>query len=176
MRRLAWEHAHETLGPGRTAPSAGSGDGDGVIELSANIDDCSGEILSAAIEQLLAAGCLDAWATAIVMKQSRPAWLLSALCRPGDAAAATDVFFRETTTFGVRRQLLQRTKLDRTFETVETPFGPVRVKIGRRNGQVLTLAPEFADCLSAARAHAASVRDVMQAAMSACRLGGEGVS
>jgi len=58
---------------------------DAAVELSCNLDDCSGQVLGAAMEELFLAGCLDAWAAPIFMKKSRPAYLLSVLCEPGDA-------------------------------------------------------------------------------------------
>jgi uncharacterized protein (DUF111 family) len=137
---------------------------DGVVELSANIDDCSGEIIGATIEKLISSGCLDAWASPIMMKKSRPAWMLCALCLPQDVVAAERIMFSETTTFGIRRSNLQRTKLQRRHETVETPYGPIRIKIGHRGGQVLTASPEFGDCRQAAASHNASLRQVIQAA------------
>jgi uncharacterized protein (TIGR00299 family) protein len=140
---------------------------DSVVELSANIDDCSGEIIGSTIGLLLEAGCLDAWATPAVMKKSRPAWVLSALCLPADVDAAESVMFRQTTTFGIRRRACGRTKLLRRHETVETMYGPIRVKIGSREGQVITVSPEFADCAEAAKSHHASVREVMAAAQAA---------
>jgi uncharacterized protein (TIGR00299 family) protein len=147
--------------------AAGEASADAVVELIANIDDCTGEMLSAAVAALLAAGCLDAWATPIYMKKSRPAWMLSALCRHGDVAAAEEVFFRQTTTFGVRKRAMERTMLQRRHESMETPFGPVRVKLGVRGGHVVTAAPEFEDCAAAARAHHVAVRDVIFAASEA---------
>ncbi|MBN1942848.1 MAG: nickel pincer cofactor biosynthesis protein LarC [Phycisphaerae bacterium] len=137
---------------------------DSVVELSANLDDCTGELLGAAVEKLLAAGCLDAWATPAITKKSRPAWVLSALCRPGDVRGVEKIFFDETTTFGVRRRACGRTKLLRETVSVETPFGPIRVKVGKRDGRVVTAKPEFADCLSAAESHGTSVRNVQAAA------------
>lgn len=148
------------------------GDTDSVMELSANIDDCSGEILGAVIEKLLSGGCLDAWASPIVMKKSRPAWMLSALCYAGDAAAAERIIFTETTTFGVRSNLRGRTKLQRRHQTVQTPYGPVRVKLGQDGEQVLTASPEFSDCQTAAACHHVSIREVMAAALQAYRTGG----
>jgi hypothetical protein len=144
---------------------------DAVVELSANLDDCTGEVLGGAIEALLTAGCLDAWATPAVMKKSRPAWVLSAVCAPGDVAAVESVLFEHTTTFGVRRSLRSRTRLDRRFETVETPFGPIRVKLGIAGQRVVTASPEFEDCAQAARSHHASPREVMQAALQAYHAG-----
>lgn len=148
-----------------------AGDADAALELSANIDDCTGEILGATIEQLLAAGCLDAWATPIVMKKSRPAWMLSALCAPGDADRVRQILFSETTTFGIRCVPCRRTKLERRHETVETPYGPIRIKIGSQGGAVQTASPEFGDCRQAAACHHVSIKEVFEAARSAYRVG-----
>lgn len=148
---------------------AAEGDADELVELAANLDDCTGEVLGHALDRLLACGCVDAWASPAVMKKSRPAWLLSALCRPADVPAAEQVLFAETTTFGVRRRPCRRTKLLRSFETVETVFGPIRVKVGRLGDRVITASPEFADCRTAAETHHASVRDVFAAAGAAWR-------
>lgn len=145
------------------------GQADTVVELTANIDDCPGEILGAAMQRLLAAGCLDAWAVPIVMKKSRPAWMLSALVHPGDVTEAERILFAETTTFGIRRRVCQRSKLQRHWETVETPYGPIRVKVGRREGRTIIAAPEFDECAQAAERHGTSVRDVQAAAQAAYR-------
>ena len=152
--------------------TAGDGTVDDVVELSANIDDCSGELIGATIEALLAAGCLDAWATPIVMKKSRPAWTLSALCVPGDVGAAERIIFTETTTFGVRRRPSRRSKLARRCETVETRFGPIRVKVGLLDGRAVTASPEFADCQLAAKTHHVAIREVSAEALSACQNAG----
>ena len=148
---------------------ADDADLDSVVELSANLDDCSGEVIGAAIARLLSAGCLDAWASPVVMKKSRPGWLLSALCATGDVAEAERIVFAETTTFGIRRRLCRRAKLRRRHKTVETPYGPVRVKIGCRGEQQITAAPEFEDCRRAAEAHGVAVREVLAEAETAYR-------
>lgn len=148
-----------------------AGQADSVVELSANLDDCTGEILGATIEMLLSAGCLDAWASPTVMKKSRPGWILSALCIPADVPRVEEILFRETPTLGIRRCGAQRTKLAREFKTVETPYGPVRIKLGLRDGAVLTAKPEFSDCQSAAQAHHTSISDVLAAAIDSYRLG-----
>jgi hypothetical protein len=151
---------------GRESPR---GEADAVVELSANLDDCTGEVLGAAMEKLLSAGCLDVWAEPIYMKKSRPAWMISALAAPADADEAERILFAETTTLGVRRRYATRAKLVRRFDTVETRYGPVRVKVGRRGGEVLTASPEFDDCAAAAEAHGVSVKEVLSAAVAAFR-------
>ena len=143
------------------------GSADTVVELTVNLDDCTGEIIGATIEILLAAGCLDAWAAPIVMKKSRPAWQLSVLCNPADVSAAEDILLTETTSLGVRRRVCGRSKLTREHQSVTTPFGPIRMKLGRRGGSILTASPEFDDCQQAAQSHGAPVRKVMDAARAA---------
>ncbi len=143
------------------------GAADAVVELSANLDDCTGEVLGATVEKLLAAGCVDAWAAPIYMKKSRPAWMLSALCLPADIERIEQLIFAETTTLGVRRRALARSKLSRRHETVQTPYGAIRVKVASAGGRELTASPEFADCLAAAEAHGAPVRQVIAAAAQA---------
>lgn len=140
-----------------------------VMELSVNLDDCTGEVVGRAIGRLLSAGCLDAWATPIVMKKSRPAWTLSALCELRDVGSVEKLLFAETTTFGIRRRPCRRSRLERRFETVETPFGPIRVKVGRLGGRTVTASPEFDDCAAAADAHHVGVREVQAAAEQAYR-------
>lgn len=143
------------------------GTADTVVELAVNLDDCTGEIIGATIETLLGAGCLDAWAAPIVMKKSRPAWQLSVLCEPGDVGAAEDILLTQTTSLGVRRRVCGRTKLTREHQSVTTPFGPIRMKLARRGGSILTASPEFDDCQQAAQSHGAPVRKVMDAARAA---------
>jgi len=77
---------------------------DTVYELTANIDDCTGEVLGNTVQTLINAGCLDAWVTPTSTKKSRPAWILSVLCSPGRIDDIESVIFMETTTFGIRRR------------------------------------------------------------------------
>ena len=54
--------------------------------------------------------------------------------------------FRETTTLGLRRSAVQRRTLQRESVPVETPLGPLRMKVTRLNGCVLNAVPEYEDC------------------------------
>jgi len=68
------------------------------------------------------------------------------LCVEADADKFSELILRETSTFGVRRAWAERRKLRREFTTVKTPFGNVAVKVGRLNGKVIHVAPEFESC------------------------------
>ena len=147
----------------------GGYDTDTVIRLETNLDDCPAEILGAAMEKLLAAGALDVWFAPIQMKKHRPAVQLSVLCDDVTEAALTELIFRETTAFGLRRETITRVKLRRRFETVATEFGEITVKLGLKGDEVLQVAPEFASCRAAAEKSGQPVRVVFDAARAAWR-------
>ena len=140
---------------------------DAVWVLEANLDDMTPEVCGYAIERLLAAGALDAWAMPIQMKKSRPALMLCAIAEEATLAKVEETFFAETTTFGIRRHRVLRTKLDREFVTVTTPYGAVKVKVGKSGGKVITAAPEYEDCRRIAQETGTPLRDVMTSVMKA---------
>lgn len=108
----------------------GSGDGrTKVCKIECNIDDCSGETLGYTMERLLSEGAMDVFCTPIVMKKSRPAHTVTVLCSEEDADRMTELLFRETTTIGVRRIVMDKVMMNRRIETVDSPIGKVDVKV-----------------------------------------------
>ena len=136
-----------------------------VAVLETNLDDVPGETLGYVQERLLASGALDVFAVSAQMKKNRPGTLLTVLAAPEDVRRLSDLLFAETGTFGVRRTWAEREVLDRAWETVETPFGSVRVKTGSRDGKEVTAAPEYEDCREVAGRHGVALRDVYRAAL-----------
>jgi len=154
---------------GRAVGQTDAAEADTVWLLEANVDDASGETLGAATQALFEAGALDVWLVPATMKKGRPGVVLACLATEGLVAAVEDAIFRETTTFGIRRSAVERTKLAREHVTVQTAFGPVRVKVGRRGGKVVTAAPEYEDCRRLAEERGAAFREVYAAAVEAWR-------
>ncbi|MCD8336961.1 MAG: nickel pincer cofactor biosynthesis protein LarC [Lachnospiraceae bacterium] len=101
---------------------------DSVLVLETNIDDCSGEALAFTTQQLLAAGALDVFSIPIYMKKNRPAWLLETICDPESRETLEAIIFQNTTTIGIRRQVMQRTRLSRKIVTIETDWGTADIK------------------------------------------------
>ncbi|MCA9254401.1 MAG: nickel pincer cofactor biosynthesis protein LarC, partial [Phycisphaerales bacterium] len=140
---------------------------DEIAVLETHMDDCTGEEVGRVIARLLEAGALDAFCQPIVMKKGRPGVMLTAIAPIELEAPCTRIMLRETTTFGVRRRLSMRSTLARRIESVETPYGPIRVKLGLEEDRVIRVAPEYDDCDRAARTHDVALRDVMDAARKA---------
>ncbi len=157
-----------------TALMAEDGQAEMLDLLETNIDDMNPELYGYVVERLFAAGALDAYLVPVIMKKNRPGIVLAALCRPEDTTRLRELLFAETTTLGVRTQRVARHCLPRTVEQVETPFGPVRVKIGRWGDGAEKAAPEYDDCRAAAQAHDIPLREVYLAALAAWYAGPRG--
>jgi uncharacterized protein (TIGR00299 family) protein len=141
-----------------------------VLVLETEIDDMSPQLFGPLFDRLLQAGALDVYYTSIQMKKGRPGVLLTAIVPPERRFAIEEVLFAETTTLGVRYQEWQRTVLARERVLVDTPYGPVAVKVARRQGAVQNAQPEFDDCLRLATARGVPVKEVWAAALAAYRL------
>jgi pyridinium-3,5-bisthiocarboxylic acid mononucleotide nickel chelatase len=141
----------------------------GLLVLEANLDDCPGQLVAHAIAGALERGALDAWAVPVIMKKGRPGVVLSALVAFDRKEAVTRLFFEETTTLGVRFRSVERTELARELVPVETPFGVVRMKVGRLGSEELNAHPEWDDCFIRAKEHGVPVKRVLEAATAAWR-------
>jgi uncharacterized protein (TIGR00299 family) protein len=117
-----------------------------VSVLETNIDDMNPELFGDVMDRLFAAGARDVFYTPIQMKKNRPGTLLTVLADPERAELLVELLLQHTTTFGVRVTEARRQVLDRETRTVKTRFGPVQVKIGKRAGQVVSIAPEYESC------------------------------
>ncbi|GAB4211347.1 MAG: nickel pincer cofactor biosynthesis protein LarC [Synechococcales cyanobacterium] len=141
-----------------------------ITVLETQLDDVNPQIVAYACEQLLVLGAWDVYTQAITMKQGRPGILLTVICPPDLSSACQDLIFRETTTLGIRHQQQQRTLLTREFLKVETPYGPVSVKVARHRGQVMNMQPEFRDCVHLAQQTQSPVQEVWLAAQQQARV------
>jgi hypothetical protein len=115
------------------------------------------------------------------MKKNRPGILVSVLCPPETSDALAQLLFEQTTTIGVRIYEARRKVLERELVSVETPYGTVKVKVARRGGKVLNVAPEYEDCRRLATEKGVPLKQVIMAAQAAylqvpgvgCQVSGE---
>ncbi|MGY0388383.1 nickel pincer cofactor biosynthesis protein LarC [Nocardioides sp. WG-D5] len=158
-----WSNAIRLLvGEAAETPAADRAAAELVIE--ANIDDLEGRLIPGALDALLAAGAHDAWVTPILMKKGRPAYTLHALTRPDAADAVRRVFFRETSTIGVREHVVVKYALPREILTVTVDGHPIAVKAARLDGEIVNLQPEWDDVARVAAALNRPAIDVLAAA------------
>ena len=138
-----------------------------VYKLECDLDDCSPEQMAYAADRLRVAGAREVHWLPIFSKKGRPAYQLQVICAQGDIDRLQLVVFRETTTIGIRRQRMERTCLPREESTVQTAFGPVRIKTVALPDGSRRSKPEFDDCAAVAVREGVPLREVAASAQAA---------
>lgn len=133
-----------------------------VSVIEANIDDASPQVIGYAVEQILAAGALDAIVIPAQMKKGRPGVLLQAIAAPDKREEIAAILFRETTTLGIRFHTAERRVQSREWIEVETSHGPVRIKAGDHG-----FAPEYEDARKIAAASGVPLKRILAEATKA---------
>jgi pyridinium-3,5-bisthiocarboxylic acid mononucleotide nickel chelatase len=114
--------------------------------LSCNIDDMNPQWYEPVVKLLSEANALDVWLTPVQMKKYRPGTMIEVLCQPPDAEKLRALLFRHTSTLGVRETSVARHSLPREIQTVQTEYGPVRVKVATLPDGSQKASPEHDDC------------------------------
>ncbi|MCB9639258.1 MAG: nickel pincer cofactor biosynthesis protein LarC [Myxococcales bacterium] len=143
-----------------------------LLQIEANLDDMSPEQLAYVCERLWEVGVRDVWQGAIQMKKGRAAHQLSLLCSASMLGAVEDVLFRESSTLGFRFFPVARRVLEREFVEVETAWGPVTMKLGRRGDEIVQFAPEFDSCQRLSREKGVPLKQVYASALATWRARG----
>ena len=146
-------------------PTSGTDTEEEITVLEAHLDDLNPQIIGYMAERLLNEGARDVFTTAVQMKKGRPGSLVTVLCTPADEGKLRDILFAESSTLGVRSRREYRHVLARRHETVVTPWGEVRIKIGSADGADSQVAPEYEDCRRIAIEHHVPLKTVMQEAL-----------
>ena len=134
-----------------------------IVVLETNIDDMTPEFMGYTMEILFDNGALDVYYTPVCMKKNRPASLLSVVADPKDEYLLTQIIFRETSTLGIRRSILQRHIMSRQIRTLKTEFGDVVVKVGSL-GDIQKMSPEYESCKKIAKENGLPLSQVYAAA------------
>lgn len=148
-------------------PADGYSAADRIVKLEANIDDATGEQLGYCMDCLMEAGARDVSFLPLYMKKNRPAYEVHVICEPCDVARMEEILFRETTTIGVRRSVMERTVMRRESRSVETPYGSADVKVCSYGG-IRKIYPEYESVRVICEKSGNGFREVYQAILDAC--------
>src|SRR5689334_22100581 len=112
-----------------------------VGRLEFEVDDQTPEDLAIALDRLRAHPSVhDVLQVPAFGKKGRLTAHIQVLAVPNDLDAVVDACFVETTTLGLRWQVIERRVLSRNQETVEVGGRSVRVKVAERGGEITTKA------------------------------------
>ncbi|NSW52841.1 MAG: nickel pincer cofactor biosynthesis protein LarC [Anaerolineae bacterium] len=161
-RQLPWANIFRLI-IGETEPAAPAE----LVVMETNIDDMNPQIFGVLMEKLFTAGALDVFSTPIQMKKNRPAVQFSIIAKRQDEHHLAEIMLRESTTFGLRVYPIYRYEAERSFTTVQTPYGAVTVKVKHLNSGNVYAAPEFDEVQRIAKEQGVPFLDVWQAALNA---------
>ncbi|MBM4387398.1 MAG: nickel pincer cofactor biosynthesis protein LarC [Deltaproteobacteria bacterium] len=136
------------------------GDRDEIL-IEVNLDDMTPEVVGYLSAKLLAEGALDVWTTPVYMKKNRPAVMLSVIAGFKDLDRFAGMIFRETTTIGLRFNFIGRMKCGYEIEEFESSLGKCRVKKVSFRDSVVTIHPEYEDCVKLSGNSRVPLKDVM---------------
>jgi hypothetical protein len=132
------------------------------LMIECNIDDMNPELYDALMERLFSAGAHDVFFTPIIMKKSRPAVIVSVLCDAGKQKAIEEIFWLNSSTFGLRSYKVTKSMLLREIVKVKTRHGEITVKNGYLKGRKIKSKPEYEDCKRLAKENSVSIQDIYE--------------
>lgn len=124
---------------------------DKVVVIETNIDDMVPLAFEHVEEVLFRNGALDVFIENIQMKKNRPAFKLSCIVPVELKEKIATLILEETTTSGVRLYEVERYKLPRKNEKMDTIYGQVNIKIFTLPSGQTRKIPEYDDCRRIAR-------------------------
>lgn len=133
---------------------------DTILNIETNIDDMTPEQLGFIFEKLYKLGALDVFFTSIMMKKNRPGVKLTVLCPLNIKEKIVELLLKETSTFGIRYNVMNRAILARESIALNTKYGEICCKAGKYDGKIVKLIPEYEDCKRAAQQFDATFLEV----------------
>lgn len=136
------------------------GNEDTISILEATIDDMNPEFYSFLMDKLFDAGALDVYFTPVYMKKNRPGIVVTITTPELNLDRVKETLFIESTTIGVRKYDVERWILDREIKTLNTSYGEVKFKVGKLDGKIINISPEFEDVRRVANEHNLPIKGV----------------
>jgi uncharacterized protein (TIGR00299 family) protein len=130
------------------------------VLIESNIDDMNPEYYEYVIDKLFDAGAQDVFLVPVIMKKSRPAVQIKVLCDPTNRHTMEQILLSETTSLGLRYMPVTKSILERKARTIDTAFGPIRIKEAVYSNKTLKFKAEYDDCVKAAQKYKISLKDV----------------
>ena len=131
-----------------------------VAVIEAALDDATPEEGGHLLHALFEAGARDATLSPLIMKKSRPGFLLRVIADPERAPEFATMILRLSPSLGARWRVEDRLELPRRIERVTLPEGEVRIKIATLSDGSERIHPEYEDVARVAIERGVSLAEV----------------
>ena len=134
-----------------------------VSVLRCTIDNMNPELYGDLMQRLFDERALEVYYTPVMMKKNRPGTEITVLCEHADVDHMSRIVLTHSTTLGLRVTREERVELPRRIESVETEWGPARIKVATRPDGSETASPEYESCREIAQRTGRTFADVSDA-------------
>jgi uncharacterized protein (TIGR00299 family) protein len=134
-----------------------------VSVIRCTIDNMNPELYGDLMQRLFDDGALEVYFTAVIMKKNRPGIEVTVLCEHAGVDGLSRLILTHSTTLGLRVAREGRVELPRRVETVETEWGPARIKVATRPDGSESANPEYESCREIAQRTGRTLADVSDA-------------
>ena len=134
-----------------------------VSVIRCTIDNMNPELYGDLMQRLFDERALEVYYTPVMMKKNRPGTEITVLCEHADLDHVSRIVLTHSTTLGLRVAREARVELPRRIDTVETEWGPARVKVATRPDGTETASPEYESCREIARRTGLTLTEVSDA-------------
>lgn len=134
-----------------------------VSVIRCTIDNMNPELYGDLMQRLFDERALEVYYTPVMMKKNRPGTEITVLCEHADVDHVSRIVLTHSTTLGLRVTREERVELPRRIESVETEWGPARIKVATRPDGSETASPEYESCREIAQRTGRTLADVSDA-------------
>lgn len=131
-----------------------------VTMLETNIDDMNPQFYDHLFYKLFLEGALDVYLSSVLMKKNRPGSILHVITSKEKEEKIIQTIFRETTTLGVRSYEIEQISLAYEHIPVQTKYGSIKVRLGKKGEEILSITPDYEDCRLAANKYHVPLKNV----------------
>ncbi|WBW98436.1 nickel pincer cofactor biosynthesis protein LarC [Oceanirhabdus sp. W0125-5] len=115
------------------------------LMIECNIDDMKAERFDFIMEEIFEIGAKDVFIENIIMKKSRPGVKLGVLCNENISDDVIKFIFKNTTSLGIRKYLVDKVMMRREVQELMTPWGHIKVKSALIGDEVVKFKGEYED-------------------------------
>jgi pyridinium-3,5-bisthiocarboxylic acid mononucleotide nickel chelatase len=135
------------------------------VLVECNVDDMNPELVEYITSRLLGSGIPDVCFIPVIMKKSRPAFIIRVICEECHLPKVREILFTESTTLGLRVIPFMKETLQREFVEVSTKYGNINVKKSWYNGRLVTVKPEADQCAALAASLGVPMKEIIREAI-----------
>ena len=116
-----------------------------IVKLETNLDDITSEQLEFLTDILMKNGSLETYIIPVHSKKGRVSFLLNVLTNIDNEETLTELIYLNSTTLGIRREIIERTILKRDIKIVKIDGIDVRIKSAFFKNKKIKETPEYED-------------------------------